>query len=136
MIKVVIYVIERCGLLSTRAERIRSVVSDFMRGNPDVTGVSIISAEGLVIESSLPAGIDEERASAAFSALQSIVERVSDQVALGKLNFLILLTDKGGAILYPGKKASLVVLMSPKAKIGLLIIDVKDIVEKLKDILD
>jgi len=107
-----------------------------MRGSPDITGVSIISNEGLVIESNLPAGIDEERASAAFSALQSIVERVSDQVALGKLNFLILLTDKGGAILYPGKKASLVVLMSPKAKIGLLIIDVKDIVERLKDILD
>jgi predicted regulator of Ras-like GTPase activity (Roadblock/LC7/MglB family) len=107
-----------------------------MRGNPDVTGVSIISAEGLVIESSLPSGVDEEKASAAFSALQSIVERVSDQVALGKLNFLILLTDKGGAILYPGKKASLVVLMSPKAKIGLLIIDVKDMVEKLKDVLD
>ncbi|MCL7383507.1 MAG: roadblock/LC7 domain-containing protein [Thaumarchaeota archaeon] len=122
--------------MSTRAERIRSVVSDFMRGNPDVTGVSIISAEGLVIESSLPSGVDEEKASAAFSALQSIVERVSDQVALGKLNFLILLTDKGGAILYPGKKASLVVLMSPKAKIGLLIIDVKDMVEKLKDVLD
>lgn len=122
--------------MSTRAEKIRSVVSEFMRGNPDVTGLAIISVEGLVIESSLPPGLDEERASAAFSALQSIVERVADQVALGKLNFLILLTDKGGAILYPGKKASLIVLMSPKAKIGLLIIDVKDLVEKLKDILD
>lgn len=122
--------------MSTRAEKIRSVISEFMRGNPDVTGLAIISVEGLVIESSLPPGLDEERASAAFSALQSIVERVADQVALGKLNFLILLTDKGGAILYPGKKASLIVLMSPKAKIGLLIIDVKDLVEKLKDIID
>lgn len=122
--------------MSARAERIKNVVNEFMRGNPDVAGVSIISAEGLVIESSLPAGIDEERASAAFSALQSIVERVSDQVALGKLNFLILITDKGGAILYPGKKASLIVLMTHKAKIGLLIIDVKDVIEKLKDVLD
>ena len=122
--------------MSTRAEKIRSVISEFMRGNPDVTGLAIISVEGLIIESSLPPGLDEERASAAFSALQSIVERVADQVALGKLNFLILLTDKGGAILYPGKKASLIVLMSPKAKIGLLIIDVKDLVEKLKDIID
>ncbi|MEM3398335.1 MAG: roadblock/LC7 domain-containing protein [Nitrososphaerota archaeon] len=122
--------------MSTRAEKIRSVISELIRGNPDVSGAAIISTEGLVIESSLPSGVDEERASAAFSALQSIVERVSDQVALGKLNFLILLTDKGGAILYPGKKASLIILMSPKAKIGLLIIDVKDTVEKLKDILD
>ncbi|MEM1584663.1 MAG: roadblock/LC7 domain-containing protein [Nitrososphaerota archaeon] len=122
--------------MSTRAEKIRSVISELIRGNPDVSGAAIISTEGLVIESSLPSGVDEERASAAFSALQSIVERVSDQVALGKLNFLILLTDKGGAILYPGKKASLIILMSPKAKIGLLIIDVKDTVEKLKDVLD
>ncbi|MEM0079725.1 MAG: roadblock/LC7 domain-containing protein [Nitrososphaerota archaeon] len=122
--------------MSTKAEKIRHVVGELVKGNPEVTGAAIISTEGLMIESVLPAGVDEERFSAAFSALQSIVERVSDQVALGRLNYLILLTDKGGAILYPGKKASLIVLMSPKAKIGLLIIDVKDTVEKLKDILD
>ncbi|MCS7125782.1 MAG: roadblock/LC7 domain-containing protein [Aigarchaeota archaeon] len=122
--------------MATRAEKLQTVISELTRGNPDIIGTAVISADGLMIFSRLPAGIDEERASAAISALQSIVERVSEQVALGKLNYLILLTDKGGSILYAGKKASLVVLMSPKAKIGLLIMDVKDAVDKLKDLLD
>lgn len=122
--------------MSTRVERIQAVIGELVRGNPDVTGAAMISAEGLMIFNSLPAGIDEGRATAAFSALQSVAERASDQIALGKLNLLMFLTERGGAILYAGKKASLVVLMSPKAKIGLLLIDIKDVVERLKDILD
>ena len=98
-------------------------------------GAAVVSEEGLIIASSLPTGIDEQRISAVVAALQSIAERAAQQITLGSVSRLILFAERGGAILCSGKRAALVILMRPNAKLGLILMDVKDATEKLKEIL-
>ncbi len=121
--------------MSTRLERIQTVLGDLSTGNPDIVGAAVISEEGLIIASDLPAGIDEQRVSAVTAALESIAERAAQQIALGKVSRLMIFAENGGALLCSGKKASLVILIKPNAKLGLILMDAKEAVDKLKDIL-
>ncbi|MEM0223066.1 MAG: roadblock/LC7 domain-containing protein [Thermofilum sp.] len=122
-------------IMSSRFEVMREVLTALSRGNPDILGSAIVSEEGLVIASFLPEGYDDQRVSAVTAALHSIANRAAQQIALGEVQRMMLFAEKGGAILCSGKRASLVVLTRPNAKIGLVLMDIMDAVEKLKDVL-
>ena len=103
--------------------------------NQDIVGAAIVSNEGLMLVGDIPENMDKDLVSAAFAALVSIAERASQQVELGNLTQLIMLSKNGGALIYPGKKSSLVLLMRPDANLGLILIDVADVVREIQDIL-
>ena len=103
--------------------------------NQDIVGAAIVSNEGLMLGGEIPGNMDKDLVSAAFAALVSIAERASQQVELGNLTQLIMLSKNGGALIYPGKKSSLVLLMRPDANLGLILIDVADVVREIQDIL-
>lgn len=103
--------------------------------NQDIVGAAIVSNEGLMLGGEIPGNMDKDLVSAAFAALVSIAERASQQVELGNLTQLIMLSKNGGALIYPGKKSSLVLLMRPDANLGLILIDVADVVKEIEDIL-
>jgi len=103
--------------------------------NQDIVGAAIVSNEGLMLVGEIPGNMDKDLVSAAFAALVSIAERASQQVELGNLTQLIMLSKNGGALIYPGKKSSLVLLMRPDANLGLILIDVADVVKEIEDIL-
>jgi len=103
--------------------------------NQDIVGAAIVSNEGLMLVGEIPENMDKDLVSAAFAALVSIAERASQQVELGNLTQLIMLSKNGGALIYPGKKSSLVLLMRPDANLGLILIDVAGVVKEIEDIL-
>lgn len=121
--------------MASRFELMREVLSNLSRGNPDILGAAIVSEDGLVVASALPEGYDDQKVSAVTAALHSIANRAAQQIALGDVQRMMLFAEKGGAILCAGKKASLVVLTRPSAKIGLVLMDVIDAVDKLKEVL-
>jgi len=121
--------------LAARLERIQSILNEICTGNPDVTGAAVISEEGLLIASALPAGIDKQRVSAVFAALQSIAERVAEQIGLGKITRMVVFAEGGGALICSGEKASLVVFIRQKANLGLVLMDASDAYEKLSELL-
>jgi len=121
--------------MSSRFELMREVLIQLSRGNPDILGSAIVSEDGLVIASALPEGYDDQRVSAVTAALSSIANRAAQQIALGEVRRMMLFAEKGGAILCSGRRASLVVLTRPNAKIGLVLMDVMEAVDKLKDVL-
>lgn len=121
--------------MSSRFELMQEVLNYLSHGNPDILGSAIVSEDGLIIASSLPEGYDDQKISAVTAALQSIANRAAQQIALGGVQRMMLFAEKGGTILCSGKKASLVVLTRPNAKIGLVLMDVMEAVEKLKEVL-
>lgn len=121
--------------VSSRVERIQNVLNSLSSGNPDILGAALISEDGLIIASRLPAGMDDERVSAVVAALQSIAERAAQQIELGKISKMMVFAEKGGALLYVGKKASLVVFTRPTAKLGLVLMEATEAAENLSDVL-
>ena len=103
--------------------------------NQDIVGAAIVSNEGLMLVGEIPKSIDKDLISAAFAALVSIAERASQQVEFGNLTQLIMLSENGGALICSGKKSSLVLLIKPDANLGLILIDVADVIREIKDVL-
>jgi predicted regulator of Ras-like GTPase activity (Roadblock/LC7/MglB family) len=113
----------------------RAVLGQLPCGDPDILGSAVVSEDGLVIASALPEGYDGQRVSAVTAALSSIVNRAAQQIALGEVQRMMPFAEKGGVILCSGKKASLAVLTRSSAKIGLVLMDLMEAVDKLEDVL-
>jgi len=122
-------------LPSTNMDRVNEILKGLSETNEDIVGAAIVSNEGLILAGEIPKNMDEDVASAAFAALVSIAERVSQQLEFGSLTQLLMLSESGGALICSGRRASLVLLMKPDANLGLILIDATDVMNEIKDIL-
>jgi len=116
-------------------DRVNEILKGLSETNEDIVGAAIVSNEGLILAGEIPKNMDEDVASAAFAALVSIAERASQQLELGSLTQLLMLSENGGALIYSGRRASLVLLIKPDANLGLILIDAADVMCEIKDIL-
>ncbi len=121
-------------MVVSRVEKLQGVL-DELSMNPEIVGSAVVSEDGLIIASSLPSELDEERVSAVVAALQSIAERSTHQIGLGRINRLMVFAERGGVLLYVGEKASLAVFTRPSAKLGLILLETAEAVKSLKEFL-
>jgi uncharacterized protein len=71
--------------MATRAELTQHILRTFTSNTPDVEGAAIVSVDGLILASVLPAGTDEDRVSAMAAALLSLGERTASELQRGVL---------------------------------------------------
>ncbi len=58
----------------SRTEQMVDRLRDLQGGTPDIEGSAIVSVDGLIMASSLPAGVEEDRVSAMSAAMLSLGE--------------------------------------------------------------
>ena len=108
---------------------------DLQTGTPDIEASAVVSVDGLIMASSLPAGIEEDRVSAMSAAMLSLGERISSGLGRGGLDQVYVRGYSGLVILMSvGEEAVLTALVRESAKLGLVFLDMKraaDDLEKL-----
>jgi len=110
----------------TRASRIGDLLNGLATGTPDVTGCALVSDDGLIIGSVLPADADEDSVGGMASVLLSLGVRVSTELLLGDLEQVMIRGGQGNALMtQAGDGALLLVMMTKRAKLGLIFLDVK-----------
>jgi len=118
--------------MATRPEQIQQQLKALVTNTPDVEGAAMVSADGLVISSVLPAGTDEDRVSAMAAALLSLGERTSGELQRGSLEQMYLQGDSGYIILMQaGPDAVLETIAGSSAKLGMVLLDMKRSVQEL-----
>lgn len=122
-------------LPSSDMNRVDRILKKLSETNQDIVGAAIVNNEGFMLAGKIPKNVDEDLVSAAFAALRSIAQRASQQIELGNVIQLIMLSENGGALIHSGKKSSLILLMKPDANLGLILIDVMNIMREIKDVL-
>lgn len=122
-------------LPSSDMNRVDRILKRLSETNQDIVGAAIVNNEGFMLAGKIPKNVDEDLVSAAFAALRSIAQRASQQIELGNVIQLIMLSENGGALIHSGKKSSLILLMKPDANLGLILIDVMNIMREIKDAL-
>lgn len=91
---------------------------------PDIEASAVVSADGLIMASALPAGVEEDRVSAMSAAMLSLGERIVDELGQGKLQQVQIRGGDGYVILSSiGEEAVLTVMTGAKAKLGLVLLD-------------
>jgi predicted regulator of Ras-like GTPase activity (Roadblock/LC7/MglB family) len=109
-----------------RADILNSLLTQLNSSSPDIEASAIISTDGLIIASMLPAGMDEDRVGAMSAAMLSLGDRTSQELARGSMEQVLVKGNKGYVLMtYAGENAVLTVLIRSSAKLGLVFLDVK-----------
>jgi len=113
-------------MTQSRTERMIARLRDLQISTPDVEASAIVSVDGLIIASSLPAGVEENRVSAMSAAMLSLGERIASELGRGILDQVYIRGENGYVFLSAvGEEAVLTVLARKDAKLGLVSLDMK-----------
>lgn len=106
---------------------------DLQSGTPDIEASAMVSVDGLIMASALPADVEEDRVSAMSAAMLSLGERIANELGRGTLNQVYIRGDSGYVILMSvGEEAVLTALVRESAKLGLVFLDMKRAAEDLE----
>ena len=116
----------------SRAEQMVDRLRGLQASTPDIEASAVVSVDGLIMASSLPAGVEEDRVSAMSAAMLSLGERIANELGRGVLD-QVFIHGKGGYVVLSsvGQDAVLTVLAREQAKLGLIMLDMRRAAEDL-----
>jgi len=118
--------------ITNRLLEIERILLSVQHRIPDIEGLAVVSRDGLPIASSLHSGSNEEKISAMTAASLSLSERVVIELQRGIMEQVIISGSKGLIVIRnAGKYAVLVAIVQVKAKLGLVLLDMKRASKKL-----
>jgi predicted regulator of Ras-like GTPase activity (Roadblock/LC7/MglB family) len=119
-------------MAKSRTDQMVERLRDLQASTPDIEASAIVSVDGLIMASSLPAGVEEDRVSAMSAAMLSLGERIASELGRGVLDEVYIHGNSGYVILMSvGQDAVLTVLARARAKLGLIVLDMKRAAEDL-----
>ena len=122
--------------MRSRTEMMVDRLRDLQAGTPDVEASAVVSVDGLIMASSLPSGVDEDRISAMSAAMLSLGDRIAEELRRGKLQRVYIEGNEGIIVLMAiGDEAVLTVMARIKAKLGLIFLDMRRAAEDLERLL-
>jgi predicted regulator of Ras-like GTPase activity (Roadblock/LC7/MglB family) len=126
---------EETIMAKSRAELMVDRLRDLQSNTPEIEASAVVSVDGLIMASSLPAGVEEDRVSAMSAAMLSLGDRISGELGRGSLDQVYIKGNGGYVILMSvGDEAVLTTLVREGAKLGLIFLDMRrtaDDLEKL-----
>lgn len=112
--------------MRSRTEQMIARLRDLRVSTPDVEASAVVSVDGLIIASDLPADVEEDRVSAMSAAMLSLGERIAGELGRGMLDQVYIRGDSGYVILMSvGEEAVLTALARQDAKLGLVFLDMR-----------
>ena len=113
-------------MAKSRTELMVDRLRDLQATTPEIEGAGVVSVDGLIMASSLPAGVEEDRVSAMSAAMISLGERIAGELGRGALDQVHIKGNGGYVILMSvGEEAVLTTLVREGAKLGLIFLDMR-----------
>lgn len=119
-----------------RADILSSILSELNGSTADIEASAVLSTDGLIMASLLPAGMDEDRVGAMSAAMLSLGDRTSNELARGDLEQVLVKGARGYVLMaHAGTEAVLTVLCKANARLGLIFLDVKRAAESISKVI-
>jgi len=119
-------------MAKSRSELMVDRLRDLQASTSDVEASAVVSVDGLIMASALPAGVEEDRVSAMSAAMLSLGERIAGELRRGVLDQVYVKGNHGYVLLTAvGQEAVLTVLAREGAKLGLIFLDMRRAAEDL-----
>jgi predicted regulator of Ras-like GTPase activity (Roadblock/LC7/MglB family) len=117
----------------SRAELMVQYLREMQAASPEIIASAVVSVDGLIMASALPAEVAEDRVSAMSAAMLSLGERIAGELGRGSLEQVYIRGDDGYVILSAiGQEAVLTALAREEAKLGLIFLEMRRAAEKLE----
>lgn len=112
--------------MATRTEEMVKLLKELQMTTPDIEASAVVSVDGLIVASALPADVEEDRVSAMSAAMLSLGERIASELHRGTLDQVFVRGEEGYVLLMSvGEEAVLTALARKNAKLGLVFLDMK-----------
>lgn len=120
----------------SRAKQMVEELKKLQISSPDIQASAMVSVDGLIIASALPANVEEDRVSAMSAAMLSLGERIAVELRRGELDQVYIRGDSGYVLLTSvGEEAVLTVMATANAKLGLIFLEIKRTAEILSELI-
>lgn len=115
-----------------RADMLNSILTELNGTSADIEASGVISTDGLMMAAQLPAEMDEDRVGAMSAAMLSLGDRTAQELSRGSLEQVLIKGERGYVLMIgAGDEAVVTVMAKPKAKLGLIFLDVKRAAENI-----
>jgi predicted regulator of Ras-like GTPase activity (Roadblock/LC7/MglB family) len=119
-------------MAKSRGELMVDRLRELQTSTADIEASAVVSVDGLIMASALPANVEEDRVSAMSAAMLSLGERIAGELGRGLLNEVYVKGKHGYVLLMSvGEDAVLTVLAREGAKLGLIFLDMGRVVEDM-----
>jgi predicted regulator of Ras-like GTPase activity (Roadblock/LC7/MglB family) len=119
----------------SRTELMVDRLREMQAASPDIEASAVVSVDGLIMASALPADVEEDRVSAMSAAMLSLGERISGELGRGGLDQVYIRGDGGYVLLTAiGIEAVLTALARENAKLGLIFLEMRRAAEHLEKV--
>jgi predicted regulator of Ras-like GTPase activity (Roadblock/LC7/MglB family) len=116
----------------SRTELMVDRLREMQAASPEIEASAVVSVDGLIMASSLPADVEEDRVSAMSAAMLSLGERIASELGRGSLEQVYIRGALGYVILSAvGEEAVLTTLARENAKLGLIFLEMRRAAEDL-----
>ena len=120
----------------SRTQTMYNLLRELQHASPDIEASAVVSVDGLSIASALAQEVEEDRVSAMSAAMLSLGDRISSELGRGTLNQVYVKGDEGYVILMSiGEEAVLTALANNRAKLGLILLDMRRAAEALEELI-
>lgn len=110
----------------SRTEQMVARLWEMQVASLDIEASAVVSVDGLIMASALPAEVEEDRVSAMSAAMLSLGERISMELGRGVLEQVYIRGDGGFVVLRAvGEEAVLTVLAREQARLGLVFLEMR-----------
>lgn len=119
----------------TKREDLDKLLRSLVR-SAELTGCAVVSSDGLIIASILPAGMDSELVGAMTSTLAGSADTVSSELSKSQPEMVIVRTKSGDITIIPVDSETVLIMLAPaKINLGFLLNEAKRIVPRLKKLI-
>ena len=119
----------------SRTELMVDRLREMQAASPDIEASAVVSLDGLIMASALPADVEEDRVSAMSAAMLSLGERIANELGRSTLEQVYIRGDHGYVLVTAvGQEAVLTALARENAKLGLVFLEMRRAAEHLERI--
>lgn len=113
--------------------KLEATLQSFVANASNVQGAALVSPDGLTLAAVLPGAMDEERVAAMSAAMLSLGERIGRELSRGQIERILVEGSSGYGILTScTEDAVLLVLADASAKLGILNLEIKNVLTELQ----
>lgn len=118
--------------MSTKSERVSEALRGLRAGSPEVVGACVVSSDGFIVASHVPSEVDEDLVGGMTASILGVGERIAAELMRSQMEQTYVRSPKGYIIVNAmGSEASLVLLVTREARLGLIFLELKRLVAEL-----
>lgn len=117
----------------SRTESLNKALTNLQSSSADIEAAAVVSEDGLIIASSLPAGFEEAQIAAMSAAMLAMGTRTALELKRGAIEQLFVKGSNGYVVVMnAGPHAVLLAMTRKEAKLGLVFLDVSRSADEVK----